>query len=288
MNDVVIEVSNESGIAECHTSYLGNQHQNLQNKLKFKFEGNIPEGIAWLEYEIDGIKKYALMEQCEEGYQIDIKSCLLISDYVKVDIKITQEENPNGIPVFVSSPVSFEVVETINAKEEEPVEYPSWQESLSSKLAEFENAEKVRNKNETTRIASEDERITKENQRREQEITRETNEATRQSSESERVSSEVQRTENEETRITTENQRIENENARINSENLRNESETKREQYIDNLKERVDSGEFNGECNFATFEINTTTGNLEMNKTEDLLLDFQLNQKGELEVIVNG
>lgn len=262
MNDVVIEVSNESGIAECHTSYLGNQHQNLQNKLKFKFEGNIPEGIAWLEYEIDGIKKYALMEQCEEGYQIDIKSCLLISDYVKVDIKITQEENPNGIPVFVSSPVSFEVVETINAKEEEPVEYPSWQESLSSKLAEFENAEKARN---------------------------------------------------------------ENEEARKTSEIKRDTSEKAREQYIEDLKEDVAEGQLNGatftpnvstegdlsftndkgldnpetvnirgpqgpkgDCNFATFEINTTTGNLEMNKTEDLLLDFQLNPKGELEVIVNG
>lgn len=286
MNDVVIEVSNESGIAECHTSYLGNQHQNLQNKLKFKFEGNIPEGIAWLEYEIDGIKKYALMEQCEEGYQIDIKSCLLISDYVKVDIKITQEENPNGIPVFVSSPVSFEVVETINAKEEEPVEYPSWQESLSSKLAEFENAEKVRNKNETTRIASEDERITKENQRREQEITRETNEATRQSNESERVSSEITRNKNEETRIFNENQRIENEIKRNSNEETRISNETAREEYINNLKERVDSGEFNGECNFATFEINEDM-ELVMNKTkDDMLLDFAINNDGELEVII--
>lgn len=29
-----------------------------------------------------------------------------------------------------------------------------------------------------------------------------------------------------------------------------------------------------GDCNFATFEINLTTGNLEMNKTEDMLLEF--------------
>jgi len=29
-----------------------------------------------------------------------------------------------------------------------------------------------------------------------------------------------------------------------------------------------------GSCNFATFEINLTTGNLEMNKTDDMLLEF--------------
>ena len=29
-----------------------------------------------------------------------------------------------------------------------------------------------------------------------------------------------------------------------------------------------------GTCNFATFEINLTTGNLEMNKTDDMLLEF--------------
>lgn len=289
MNDVIINVNTKTGQADKLNSLqkIGNQHQNLQNKLKFEMS-EIIEGVAWLEYEIDGIKKYALMEQYEKGYQIDIKSCLLISNHVSVDIKITQEENPEGIPIFVSSIVKFAVAETINAEEEEPEEYPTWQEYLSSKLAEFENAEKERNDNETTRITSENERISNENQRKEQETTRETNETTRQSNEGKRDSSEITRNKNEETRITNENVRIENENARINNENIRNESETKREQYIEDLKSRVEAGEFNGECNFATFEINIETGQLEMNKTEDLLLDFRLNEKGELEVVIDG
>ncbi len=261
MNDVIINVSNDTATVDCKIKYLGNQHQNLQNKLKFKFEGEVIEGIAWLEYEIDNVKKYALMERYEEGYQIDIKSCLLISDYVNVDLKITQEENPNGIPIFVSNIKLFEVKKTINATEKEPPEeYPNWKDVISSKLAEFENAEKVRN---------------------------------------------------------------ENEEARKTNESARNKSAKDIEKYITDLKEDVVNGELNGatfipsvsaegdlsftndkglenpetvnirgpqgltgDCNFATFEINEDM-ELVMNKTkDDMLLDFAINNDGELEVVI--
>ena len=39
-----------------------------------------------------------------------------------------------------------------------------------------------------------------------------------------------------------------------------------------------------GDCNFATFDIEN--GSLIMNKTEDMLLDFRLNENAELEVII--
>lgn len=39
-----------------------------------------------------------------------------------------------------------------------------------------------------------------------------------------------------------------------------------------------------GDCNFATFDI--IDGNLIMNKTENMLLDFRLNENAELEVII--
>lgn len=142
MNDVIINVNEKTGVAykKICNQKLGNQHQHLQNKLKFEFIDEVVEGIAWLEYEIDGNKNYALMEKYEKGYQIDIKSCLLISDHVEVDIKITQDVNPNGIPVFVSSIVKFEVKRTINAEKEEPEQYPSWFESANNLLNEFKDA----------------------------------------------------------------------------------------------------------------------------------------------------
>lgn len=123
MNDIVIQVKKETATAYKNNEKLGNKTQNLQNKLKFEFIDEVVEGIAWLEYEIDGNKNYALMEKYEKGYQIDIKSCLLISDHVEVDIKITQDETYEGVPIFVTNIVTFSVENTINADEKEIEEY---------------------------------------------------------------------------------------------------------------------------------------------------------------------
>lgn len=40
-----------------------------------------------------------------------------------------------------------------------------------------------------------------------------------------------------------------------------------------------------GDCNFATFEVNSSM-ELVMNKTSDMLLEFNLNENGELEVVI--
>lgn len=124
MNDVIIVVDkNAMAYKKCSFQKIGNEQQNLQNKLKFEFEDEIVEGQAWLEFEIDGVKKYTPMEQYEKGYQIDIKSCLLTSSQVSVDSKITQDEEPEGVPVFITNIVTFDVEDTINAKQEELEEY---------------------------------------------------------------------------------------------------------------------------------------------------------------------
>ena len=136
MNDIIIVVDkNAMAYKKCSFQKLGNEQQNLQNKLKFEFEDEIVEGQAWLEYEIDGVKKFTPMEKYEKGYQVDIKSSLLTSSQVSVDLKITQDEEPEGVPVFVTNIITFDVEQTINADEEEIEEYPSW----------FENANKILN-----------------------------------------------------------------------------------------------------------------------------------------------
>ena len=61
---------------------------------------------------------------------------------------------------------------------------------------------------------------------------------------------------------------------------------------VDEINQKLENGDFKGEkgdkgdCNFATFEINLDTGELEMNKTEDLLLDFDINSDGYMEVVI--
>ena len=124
MNDIIIMVDkNAIAYKKCSFQKIGNEQQNLQNKLKFEFEDEIVEGQAWLEYEIDEVKKYTLMEKYEKGYQIDIKDSLLTGSQLSVDLKITQDEEPEGVPVFVTNIITFDVEKTINADEEEIEEY---------------------------------------------------------------------------------------------------------------------------------------------------------------------
>ena len=119
MNDIIIMVDkNAIAYKKCSFQKIGNEQQNLQNKLKFEFEDEVVEGQAWLEYEIDGVKKFTPMEQYEKGYQIDIKNSLLTGNQVSVDLKITQDEEPEGVPVFVTNIVTFDVEQTINAEKE--------------------------------------------------------------------------------------------------------------------------------------------------------------------------
>lgn len=89
--------------------------------------------------------------------------------------------------------------------------------------------------------------------RQNQEATRQQNEATREENEQGRVFDELgrkkaeeERKTNELERITNENERKTNEEQRIASENNRVSNETTREEYINNLKTRVDNGDFDG------------------------------------------
>ena len=148
MNDVIIVVDkNAMAYKKCSFQKIGNEQQNLQNKLKFGFEDEIVEGQAWLEFEIDGVKKYTLMEKYENGYQIDIKDSLLTGSQVSVDLKITQDEEPEGVPVFITNIITFDVEKTINAEEEEPDNYPDWFESANKIINEANNLNLDINKN---------------------------------------------------------------------------------------------------------------------------------------------
>ena len=148
MNDIIIMVDkNALAYKKCSFQKIGNEQQNLQNKLKFEFEDEVVEGQAWLEYEIDGVKKFTPMEQYEKGYQIDIKNSLLTGNQVSVDLKITQDENPEGVPVFVTNIINFDVEKTINAEEEEPEQYPNWFEAANKIINEANNLDLDINKN---------------------------------------------------------------------------------------------------------------------------------------------
>lgn len=138
MNDIIIKVNTSTGEAFKTNDFVGNYNQNLQNKLKFEMSEKIV-GVAWLEYEISNHKYYTEMQEYENGYYIDIKSALLVSPQLKVDLLITESETPSGVPKFVSTIVTLKVNNTINAEVEEPEQYPTWFELASDKILQMEN-----------------------------------------------------------------------------------------------------------------------------------------------------
>ena len=242
MNNIIIEVERKTGKSFCENNKIGVQHSNLQNKIIYKLDEMI-NGVAWLEYEIDGRKHFAKMDAIDMGYQIDIKSCLLVSDYVNVDLKITENENANGIPIFVSTITELDVYESIGASDEEPEEYPSWLDEANAKIDEITTLdntilqhENIRVQNETTRVQNENERISNENQR---------------------VISENQRVTSEETRLSNEETRINNDIAReTRIENLENNKADKTE--IPDVSSFINKNV----NDLINYELKTNTGSL--------------------------
>lgn len=251
MNDVIIDINTKTGFANLRRfdNIIGNQAQNLQNKLKFELNDFI-NGVAWLEYQINGKKNYALMEKYNKGYQIDIKSCLLTSSHVEVDLKITEEETPEGVPIFVSTIVDLRVMKTINAEEEEPEQYPNWLEVANSKIATMNQLEETVNNNEKERITQEEVREKYFKELKQDVETGELNGAT--------FTPNI----DEECNLSWENDKG---LANPKTVNIRGEKGEK------------------GDCNFATF--NVVNGKLVMYKTEDMLLDFKL-EKNRLKVVI--
>lgn len=138
MNDIIIKVDTETGRAVSNTELLGIKGQNLQNKLIFKMSEKI-KGIAWCEVRQDNTLSYIALKENNTGYEANILSSLLTTSSVDVNLRITETENSSGVPVFVSTIVSFIVLDSINASEQMPEEYPSWLDIANAKIQEIEN-----------------------------------------------------------------------------------------------------------------------------------------------------
>ena len=123
--DINIKVLSNSMIILDKT-ILGISGENLQGKIIFNFEKFI-DGVAWLEIEKEtGEKGYIQMTKENETYTLEIKSSLLSqAGYIYMQLRITQDENVNGIPVFKSKKFYVEVLNAINATATIEDDYPS-------------------------------------------------------------------------------------------------------------------------------------------------------------------
>ena len=133
--DIVIMVDEKTSMIYKKVSVLGINNENLQSSIIFKFNENFVDGTAWLEYERNDEKGYILMSKVNDTYVLPIKQSLLsVQGKIYMQLRITQSEDTNGIPVFKSNKFYLEVKEAINSTTSIKDDYPDIMDILNTKL----------------------------------------------------------------------------------------------------------------------------------------------------------
>lgn len=140
MNNIIVSVSKETRYVTLPKSFIGNDSENLQEKMIFEFTDEFVEGQARLEYSIDDEKYYTMLERVDNTYQISLKSVILVANVVNMQLVITEGINEEDIPVFKSNKFYVTVGESINAEIEQPDEYSQWIEIANIKLNQVDKA----------------------------------------------------------------------------------------------------------------------------------------------------
>ncbi len=133
MRDKKIKVS-ENGMVSFDDKVLGIDGENLQGKIIFYFK-EFKDGMAWLEFEKeDGTKKCIQMNKVGETYELEIKSSLLSdTSIIYLQLRITENENKNGTPIFKSNKFYMNVLSSINATSTIEDDYPNILDILNNK-----------------------------------------------------------------------------------------------------------------------------------------------------------
>ena len=141
--DINIKVLSNSMII-LDKAVLGISGENLQGKIIFNFEEFV-DGVAWLEIEKEtGEKGYIQMTKENETYTLEIKSSLLNqAGYLYMQLRITQDENVNGIPVFKSKKFYVEVLNAINATATIEDDYPNIIDIVNTKQDKLTPGENI-------------------------------------------------------------------------------------------------------------------------------------------------
>lgn len=142
MKNLIVTVDENTSLVYPDRKTIGNEFENLQGYIIFKFKKQFINGIGWLEMKLpDGTAGFLNLTKENEEYKLPIKSSLLKNKgKIHMQLRITEEESSEGIPVFKSNIFYVEVKESLNTTEEIPDEYQSWLDVANEKLLEFEKA----------------------------------------------------------------------------------------------------------------------------------------------------
>ena len=136
--NVEITVSSKTRQVFFEDNFLGLTGENLQGYVVFSFKDGFVSGIPRVEL-IQGDQKYYIteIETENETYKLPIKSSLLTSNNVQMQLVITESGEENSIPIFKSKTFYLYVAESINAVTTIPEEYATWIDTLNEKVLEI-------------------------------------------------------------------------------------------------------------------------------------------------------
>lgn len=138
MNNVDILVSKNTRMVDALKTYVGNDGENLQGNLVFFFKDEFVDGVARLEYTMNGESNYIMLTKEYNKYIVPIKSVFTKEGKINLQLVITESENKEGIPIFKSNVFYVYCGESINAETEAPDGYLSWLEIANSKIDEID------------------------------------------------------------------------------------------------------------------------------------------------------
>lgn len=139
MKDLEIKISKETRKVDIFKSIIGNEGENLQANFVFSFTDEFVDGQARLEYTIDGISNYQIMQKQDETYVLPIKSVITKKGQIDMQLVITEGVTEEEIPIFKSNTFYVYCNRSINAEIEQPDEYLSWIEIANTKLNQVDN-----------------------------------------------------------------------------------------------------------------------------------------------------
>lgn len=150
---IYIIVDNQ-GVVYKSNEYAGITGENIQGRINISFRevSQTVEGIAYLEYkrfnpDINDYEKGLIKMDSikdDEGkiimYSMPILSSLLkYTGNIEFQLRITENEIDNYIPVYKSQIFNLLVLEAIDGEAEIPEEYPTWLDTANEKIQEIDN-----------------------------------------------------------------------------------------------------------------------------------------------------
>ena len=134
MNEFIVKVEKSTRMVDLPKNVIGNDMENLQEKLIFKFTDEFVNGQGRLEYKIGSTRDYIVLSKENDTYTMPVQNVITKEGKIEMQLVITEGTNEHSIPVFKSNTFYLYCNKSINAVDEAPEGYELWIEQANAKL----------------------------------------------------------------------------------------------------------------------------------------------------------